>query len=58
MGKHIKFDVRGVPIEPEGGWPQVKPPTKEELKEWEEWAKEWIAEQEEEDKKKEESSKE
>ena len=32
MGKHIKFDVRGVPIEPEGGWPQVKPPTKEELK--------------------------
>tara|TARA_Y100000593_G_scaffold13724_1_gene25571 strand:+ start:134 stop:253 length:120 start_codon:yes stop_codon:yes gene_type:complete len=31
---------------------------KEELKEWEEWAKEWIAELEEEDNKKEESNKE
>ena len=31
---------------------------KEELKEWEEWAKEWIAELEEEDKKREESNKE
>ena len=32
--------------------------SREELKEWEECAKEWIAEQEEEDKKKEESNKE
>ena len=32
--------------------------SREELKEWEEWAKEWIAEQEKEDKKKEESNKE
>ena len=32
--------------------------SREELKEWEEWAKEWIAELEEEDKKREESNKE